>query len=297
MTDHSRQQSIQGNDPFRIISEDEVKEIIQEGSRLIDTLLRQEGKYASIIQTIQLKIDISKRFTEFLLYIIKLFQNAIEDKTITLKNSTRLSIISELTDIALGLHYVLINLSNQDAATTSYDASVAIIIRSAIRVEDIIKGLQRKQWLRWFRSAKNISALVPVFEKITQVVKDIKCIEYKEFSEFLGDVEELRASLDDIRKRVLGLETVGLSTAVLFAIGGIICLIVGGILTATPAAAAGVPLLITGGAGVGVAFATGSGTTLCAFLARKRLDHAEGKGNRKGDKFVCNDTTELSHVQ
>ena len=142
--------------------------------------------------------------------------------------------------------------------------------------------------------SKNISALVPVFERITQVVKDIQCIECREFSELLGDVEELRTSLDDVKKRVLGLETVGLLTTVLFVIGGIICLIVGGILVATPAAAAGVPLLITGGAGVGAAFATGCGTELCAFLARKRLNRAEAKGDRKGEKYVCNDTTELS---
>ena len=158
MADHNRQQVTQANDPFQIIPEDEVQELLQEGSRLIDDLLRQEGKWASIVQGLQLKISISKSFTEFLLYVIKLFQNAIENKTITLKNSARESIKCELTDIAQDLHYVLINLSNyngQDATTcTPYDASVAIIVRSAIKVQDIIKGLQRKQWLRWFRSAK-----------------------------------------------------------------------------------------------------------------------------------------------
>lgn len=299
MADHSRQQSTQTNDPLRIIPEDEVQEMLQKGSRLIDTLLRQEGKLASIVQGMQLKISISKSFTEFLLYIIKLFQKAIENKTITMKNSARESIKSELTDIAQGLHYVLMNLKNynpHDVPTTSYDASVAFIVRSAIKVQDIIKGLQRKQWLRWFRSAKNISALVPVFERITQVVKDIQCIECREFFELLGDVEELKASLDDIRKRVFSLETVGIVTAVLFAVGGVICLIVGGILLVTPAAPAGVPLLIAGGAGVGAALATGSGTELCAFLARKRLDRAEAKGDRKGDKLVCNKTTELSQL-
>ena len=210
-----------------------------------------------------------------------------------MKNSVRQSIKSDLSDIFLVLHYILNILCNSQHDTTTLDSSVAIIVRSAIKVRDIIKSLEKKQWLRWFRSAKNISTLVLIFEKITQVVEGIQCIECRQFSELLGDIEELRASLDDIKKRVLCLEAVGLSTAVLFAVGGIICLIVGGIMFATPVAPAGVPLVIAGGVGVGAAFATGCGTELGAFLARKRLDRARAKGDRKGDKFIEEDNTEL----
>ena len=296
MAHHSRQQCIQANNPFQIVSEQDVQEMLQECRRLIDDTLRQNGKMAPIIQAMQpFKIEISKRFIEFLLYIINLFRNAIENKTITLKNSARQSIKRELNDATLVLHYVLKTLcGNQDDAT-SYNDSVAIIISSATKVSDILKELQKKQWLRWFRSAKNISALVPIFEKITKVVEGTQCIEcVREFSELLGDVEELRASLDDIKKRVMGLEAVGLSTACILFIGGAVCLIVGGIMSATPAAPAGVPLMIAGGAGVGAALVSGCGTELCAYLARKRLGHAEEKGDRKGYKFVDEDATELS---
>ena len=92
MADHH---GIQANDCFQIIPENEVEEMLQEGRGLIDTLLRQEGKMASLVQAMQLKRRISKSFTEFLLYVIKLFQNAIENKTITLKASVRESIKSK----------------------------------------------------------------------------------------------------------------------------------------------------------------------------------------------------------
>ena len=283
-----------------------VEEILQDGKALIDTLLHQEVKMELIVEVMQLKRSAGKNFTDFLLYIIKLFQKAIENKTITLTNSVRRSIMTELNDIFLVLYRVRMdfcsastqhNATQDDTSeddTTSLDDSMVIVVRYAVKVKDIIKSLQKKQWLRCFRSAKNINTFIPIFEKITKVIEGIQCIEYRQFSELLGNVEELKASLDDINKTVLGLEAVGLSAAFLLAIGGFVCLIVGGILSATPAAPAGVPLMIAGGAGVGAALVSGCGTELCACLARKRLGHAEAKGDRKGKKFVKEDTTELS---
>ena len=137
---------------------------------------------------------------------------------------------------------------------------------------------------------KNISALVPIFERITEVLRGVQCIECKTFSKLLGDVATLQDSLVDIEKRSLITQGVGLSASILVGIGSIICMIVGGILLATPA---GVPLLAVGGAGVGVSIATGGGTALCSYLATKRLDRAKAKGDTIGDKFIENDTTEL----
>ena len=77
-------------------------------------------------------------------------------------------------------------------------------------------------------------------------------------------------------------------TSAIIGIGSVICMIVGGILLATPA---GVPLLAVGGVGVGVSIATGSGTRLYSNIAKMYLDYAKGKGNFKGDKFVKNDIT------
>ena len=132
---------------------------------------------------------------------------------------------------------------------------------------------------------KNISALVPIFEKITEVVGGVQCIERKTLNELFGDVAALQDSLVDIEKRLLVTQGVGLSASILVGIGSIICMIVGGILLATPA---GVPLLA-----VGVSIATVGGTALCSYLATKRLDRAKAKGDTRGDKFIENNTTEL----
>lgn len=180
--------------------------------------------------------------------------------------------------------------SNVEDAT-SLDDSIALVVRHPIKVKDIIKSLQKKQWLRWFRSAKNINTFIPIFEKITKVVEGIQCINCRPFCELLGDVKSLRASLIDIEKRVLGLEAkFGLSASVLLAIGSVVCLVVGGILIFTPAAIA---LAIAGAAGVGTSFVIGGSTKLCCYLSFKCFNHSLAKGEGKGDKFVMEDATEL----
>ena len=284
----------QVNSALQMIPQAEVDEMLEEGKTLIDTLLRQEGKMSQIIKTMQLKRNAGKSFTEFLMYIIKLFQKAIENKTITLTNSTRQSIVGELNDSFLILYRVRRDFCDTADDATSLDDSIALVVTRAIKVKDVIKNLQKKHWLQWCRSAKNISTLVPIFEKIIQVIKGIKCINCRPFRELFGDVAALKVCLGDIEKRVFALETVGLSATILFAIGGVTCLIVGGILLFSPAAPAAVPFVISGVAGIGVSLATGSGTELCTYLAMKRLNQSKAKGERKGGRFVKEDTLELS---
>lgn len=276
----------------QIVPQEEVDEIMQDCKTLIDKLLKQEVKMKPIVQAMQLKRNASKSFTEFLLYIVKLFLNAIENKTITMKNSARQSIVSELNSVSLVLCRIWKDF-NDTEDKTSIDHSVAIVVTSTIKITDIVKSLQQKHWLRWLRSAKNISALVPIFEKITEVVKGIQNIDCRPFCQLIGDIASLEASLVDIEKRIQGLRTVGLATSLCFAVGGVICLIVGGFLLMTPAAPVSLPLAIAGVTGVGVSVATGGATELCNFLAAKRLNRSKVKGSYKGYKFVVDDTTEL----
>ena len=282
---------------LQIVPPHEVPKMLQDGKALIETILNQpKAEMKPIVDAIQLKTNVAKSFTEFLLYVIKLFQEAIEKKTITLSISVKQSIMSELQ-----FNYVvLINVRNDfcrpgsdtpiDGSETPVNDSIAVVVECATKMTNVIKSLQKKHWLRWFRSAKNISALVPIFEKITEVVRGVQCIERKTLNELFGDVAALQDSLVDIEKRLLVTQGVGLSASILVGIGSIICMIVGGILLATPA---GVPLLAVGGAGVGVSIATVGGTALCSYLATKRLDRAKTKGDTRGDKFIENDTTEL----
>ena len=271
-------------DPFQVIPENEVDEILKDGKTLMDTLLETNHSMQPIVESMRLKRSAGKGFTEFLMYIIKVFQKAIQNKTISLKNSVKESTLSALDDHLL----VLVHLRKDFCGTEEkcLDDSINLVVTRAMRVKDIIKSLQNKHWIRWFRSAKNISALVPIFERITQVVEGIQQIDFRPYSELLGDVASLKTSLYEIHRRVLTLEAAGFSISVFVAIGGVICLIVGGILLFTPGSPVGVPLAIAGAAAVGSACVMGGGTKVCSSLAYKRLDHSQAKGAGRGDRFI-----------
>ena len=84
--------------PFSVIDPKEVQKLLQDDKDLIGTLLNHpDAKIRSIAEAMQLKKNVAKSFTEFLLYIIKLFLSAIEDGTITMKNSVRQSTTQELS--------------------------------------------------------------------------------------------------------------------------------------------------------------------------------------------------------
>lgn len=277
-----------------IVPQDDVDNILQHSITSIDTLLnQQEVKLKSVIETMQLKKYVAKNFTEFLLYIIKLFLNAINDKTITLKNSLRQSFMRELNHISLVLLFVRKDFCSNDDETPP-DDSVAIVVSSATKVKHVISNLHKTQWLRWLQSAKNIKTLVPVFERITKVVEGIQGIEHRAIYEILGDVEDLKISLIDIEKRLLVTQGVGLSACVVIGICSFVCMIVGGILLFTPAAPAGATFITVGGAGVSIASAAGSLTKMSYILAEKLFGCAKEKGALKGDKFVRKNITKLS---
>ena len=281
----------------QVVSKNEVDELMQEGKTLIDTLLNQsEGYIKPIVEAMQLKRDAGKSFTEFLLYIIKLFRKAIEDRTITMKNSKKESITSKLKHITLVLLYVRKDFCspNNTEDDTTHDNSIAIVVGSANKVTEVIKSLQKGRWLRWCQSAKNLSALVPIFEKITEVVRGIQCINCRSFHQLLGDVATLKASLVDIEIRLLDLHAFGLTVSILIGIGSVVCVIVGGILCVTPI---GVPLIAVGAAGVSAAVATAGITAQFSNnLVTKRLERAKEKGTCEGDRFVQNNDTELPQL-
>ena len=129
--------------------------LLQDGRALITILLNQpDTEMKSVVDGLQLQRSVGKSFTEFLLYIIKLFLKAIEDKIITMKNSVKQSVMSELNHIFLILIYIQRHFedkeSNDDEHMYKPDDSVAIVVKCATKVTDIIRSLQKKQRLGWF---------------------------------------------------------------------------------------------------------------------------------------------------
>ena len=129
------------NGDMQIIPQEEVD---QDGRTLMDNLLNQpETEMQSIVNGLQLKKSVGKSFTEFLLYIIKLFLKAVKDETITLTNSVRQSIVSELNHINLVLQYVRKDFCGSEDTIPAND-SVAVVAGCATKVTDVIKSLQKK---------------------------------------------------------------------------------------------------------------------------------------------------------
>lgn len=238
---------------YNVICPKATEEILQESQEVMNTLLKQNPKMMSIVNIISAKKNTGKSFIEFLLYIIKLFLNAIDDSTVYLKQSVKQSVKFQLKGCFVTLRYTYRIFCCNEEHAEHIKESLTIVALQSEKTLDIIKSIQKPCWLKFSQSAKTISALLPIFEKITRVVQGINnitadaCVAY---SKLLGSVEDLKANLVKIKSvlsKAKAIQTVGLSTALIFAVGGVTCVIVGGILLITPAAPAGLPLVIAGG--------------------------------------------------
>ena len=151
------------------------------------------------------------------------------------------------------------------------DDSVAIVtvVGCAARITDVINSLKKNHWLRWFRSVRNISKLVPIFEKINEKVEEIKFTDSKEFCELFlhGNVEDLKISLIDIKIKIL-------CGSIVVIIGGFTMVVVGVILVFTPLA------LAVGGAAVI------SGTIALGPIVWKLFNLQQEKGELEAKKFL-----------
>ena len=130
------------NRNFQIVSSGEVSEMLQDGKDKIKAILNQpEPEMKPIVDALQLKKNVGKNFTEFLLYIIKLFQNAVRNKTIAMTNSVRESIMSELDHNYVVLMHVREDFCSSEGQEPA-DDSVVIVVGCATKVTDIIRSLQ-----------------------------------------------------------------------------------------------------------------------------------------------------------
>ena len=204
------------NHALRIVPPHEVPKMLQDGKALIETILNQpKAEMKPIVDAIQPKTNVAKSFTEFLLYVIKLFQEAIERKLLPLSISVRQSIMSEL-------QYSYVDKCPKDCchpesdtpvdgSETPADDLVAVVVECATKVTVVTKSSQKKHWLRCFQYARNISALVPSY--ITEVVHGVQCIKYKHLMNCLGMLQPYRIAWLTLRKdywlhKVLGYQQV-----------------------------------------------------------------------------------------
>ena len=270
------------------MAKDEVQKMLEEGQEIVDSILKQEVGLEAIVKTMRMQKIAGKVFTEFLICTIRMFRSAIEDDVICLKKRTRRQlIIQQLKESFVTLKSTHKDFCGTIEDTAILDNSIAVVILQSEKILAVIKSMQEIYWSKFSQSAKTISALLPIYEKIAEVVKGITEVDCKPFIELLGSVKDLKDSLAKIENILfLTTEIVGLSASLVFAIAGVTCLIVAGILIITPAAPASLPLAMAGGLSTATSLGFFFGSKQFYFITSTRFAKSKKEGQKRSEEFV-----------
>ena len=265
---------------------DQVKEMLEESQEIVDTILEQDVDMAAIINAMRAQKIAGKIFTELLICTIRMFRTAIKNDVICLKKS-RQPIIQQLHK-----SFVTLKCTHKDFCGTIEDKavldnSIAVVVLHSNKILAVVKSMQKVYWLKCSQSAQTISALLPIYEKITKVVEGIKEINCKPFVELLGNVNDLKDSLAKIENILfLTTEIVGLSTSFIFATAGAACMLAGVILLITPAAPVGLPLVLTGGVVTVMSLVPLLGSQPFYFITITHFAKSKKEGQKRSEELV-----------
>ena len=228
---------------------------INEADELAKEIIEQQTTLEPLAFKIQEKSIVGKTFTNILIYVCKLFCKAIEDETIRLVGRSRKQYVLK------ELRATLVILTNiKDKFDSEYPASqqeqkhefiqyipLSILLDRANKIAEIVKSIWQPFWRRW--SPSKMAMLLSLHEGVTKVVQGINDIDHdcSSFCELIGDVQQLRQCLDNVDSILQGLCKSNLVLCVTLGTGAVICVVLGAVLIPTPAVAATLPLLITGG--------------------------------------------------
>ena len=230
---------------------------INEADKLAKEIIEQQTTLEPLTSKKQEKSIVGKTFTNILIYVCKLFCKAIDDETIRLVGSSHKQYVLK----ELRLRGTLVILTNiKDKFDPEYPAShqeqkhefiqyipLSILLDRANKIAEIVKGIWQPFWRRW--SPSKMAMLLSLYEGITKVVQGINNIDhdYSSFCELIGDIQQLRQCLESVDNILQGLFKSNLVLCVTLGAGAVIFVILGAALIPTPAVAATLPLLITGG--------------------------------------------------
>ena len=238
----------------------------------------------------------------------KLFCKAIEDETIHLVGSSHKQyVLKELR----GTLVILTNI--KDKFDPEYPAShqvqkhefiqyipLSILLDRANKIAEIVKSIWQPFWRRW--SLSKMAMLLSLYEGVTKVVQGINNIDHdcSSFCELIGDIQQLRQCLESVDNILQGLFKSNLVLCITLGAGAVICVVLGAVLIPTPAVAATLPLLITGGVltwqssvHLGVAAFTNNVTAA--------VDQSKEIGYNKGQELLkepnVEDSQQYQHVE
>ena len=236
--------------PEQVGTTDQIRTMAQTRQAHMDTLRQQKDpdKLDRLKAMLQ-GPNAGTSFATFLESGIKLLQHAIEKNVLCFKDSVKQTILSSLEDYLEIVESIIKDFRATKYGTKDYNTLIDKLAKYAIKVTDIIKSARKTYWLRWRESARRISALIPIFEHITEAMRQIRNIDWTPYSELIGSVEELHISLLKIEQTLdTSVEITQNLTNVIIIASGIACTVVGMILCSTVAAVpAGATLMCIGG--------------------------------------------------
>ena len=221
--------------------------------KLAKEVIEQQTTLKPLVLQIKQKSAVGEIFTDILIYLCKIFHKAIDDGTICLVGGSRKEyVLKELRETQLTLKSI------EGKFDPEYPAShqeqkhefiqyvpLSILLIGANKIAEIVKSIWQPLWRRWLPS--KMGMLRSLYEEITKVVRGIRDIDCRPFCELIGDIEQLRLSVESVKALLQRLVISHLVLGVTFGAGAAICVIIGAVLIPTPAVAATLPLLITGG--------------------------------------------------
>ena len=224
---------------------------LEESQKIAEAILTQDIVTAKMNHVIGLKKIAGETFAQFLMKSTKMFRKAIEDNKICLEKSAGQSIIHKLHKYRMLLKNAHHTICSTEEGTRMFKNAVATVILHAQKILLVIKNIltiKTIKWLKLSESAENIGMLMSMFQKITEMVSTIQVDNNEPLYQLFGNITDLNATLTKIKKTLhKTTKIMGVSGSLLYAIGGVTCIILGTILCVTPVAPVGIPFIVAGG--------------------------------------------------
>ena len=229
------------------ISQSTVDGPLEQSQRMVESLLTQDITTATINRVIGLKKITGKSFAEVLMKTIKIFRKAIKDNKIRFKKSIEQSTLLQLGKSHMELKNAHHIICSTNEGTKIFKNSVATVVAHAKDVLIVIKNVPKINWQNLCETAETIGMLICMFQKITEMVSSIQEVDSEPLCQLFDNMTELKSILTNI-KQTLWLHTkiIGFSGSLLYAFGGVTCVILGAVLCITPVAPAGIPFMMAG---------------------------------------------------
>ena len=201
----------------------------------------------AMISKFNQKTIIGKTFTEYLIYLCKLFLKAIDNGAVRLVRDAEQHkeyIKNEVAGSITILNGIMEKFSSADKEQEDDLLQYALIPILLVRASRIVDIIRQPFWV-W--PASNMNILLSLCDGMVEVVKGTRDIDHTSFCQLIGHIQQLRGCLDSADAMLQRMFKSQLILTITLGAGAVICFILGAAFMCTPLNAASVPLLVAGG--------------------------------------------------